>query len=125
MEAKSLGAVEFDTPIFISETDTPNTTLGEEYMSAGGTYIAFESAIHTPYITLLSRGDSSEVVDNDKKAELIAMWEQLDTSFLLTYSDDTTDNVRMVKGEGNLVFTPLFGGACQSRVLIKLAKIQG
>ena len=64
-------------------------------MSAGGTHIAFESAIHTPYITL----DSNQygILTEAQRDTLMTMWNTLDTTYTLTYDDDTTETVRMAK----------------------------
>ena len=121
LRAKSLGAVTFDTnTLFIQEQYNSNSVQGEMVMSAGGTHIAYESPIVTPYITL----DSNQhgIITEVQREALLTMWNTLDTTYTLTYDDDTTDEVRMAI-EKKIIFTPLFEGACEFRAIIPLAKV--
>ena len=119
LRAKQLGTVTFDTnTLFIQEQYTSNSVQGLSVVSAAGTHIAYEAEIYTPYITL----DSKEhgIIDETKRDALMTMWNTLDTTYTLTYDDDTTQVVRMAK-EKKIVFTPLFEGSCEFRALIPLA----
>ena len=122
LRAKSLGAVTFDytNKLFIKEEFDNGSVLGEMNMSADGTHIVYEASISTPYITLESRQHS--IISEAQRVALMTMWETLDTTYTLTYSDDSTDTVRMAK-EKKIVFTELWEGACQYRAVIPLAKV--
>ena len=122
LRAKQLGSVVFDNPntLFIQEQYSSNSVEGSFYMSAEGTHIAFEAAIHTPYITL----DSNQygILTEAQRDTLMTMWNTLDTTYTLTYDDDTTETVRMAK-EKSIAFSPLWEGSCEFRAVIPLAKV--
>ena len=121
LRAKSLGAVTFDTnTLFIQEQYSSDSVTGTMVMSAGDTHIAFEAPIHTPYITLDSREHG--IVAELQRDALMVMWNTLDTTYILTYDDDSTDLVRMAK-EKKIVFTELWEGSCTFKVIIPLAKV--
>ena len=121
LRAKSLGAVSFDVnTLFIEEQYNNDSVDGIAILSASGSHIVYESAINTPYITLDSK--QYGIITEEQRAALIVMWETLDTTYTLTYDDDTTEVVRMAK-EKQLVFTPLFEGSCEFRAVIPLAKV--
>lgn len=120
LRAKQLGAVTFDiNTLFIQEQYTSNNVEGSMKMSAAGTHIAYEAAINTPYITL----DSKEhgLIDEDARSALMVMWNTLNTTYTLTYDDDTTTTVRMAK-EKKIVFTPRWEGDCYFKCIIPLAE---
>lgn len=120
--ASSLGSVTFNNPntLFIQEEFNNTEVLGSMNMSAAGTHIVYEAEIHTPYITL----DSQEfgIVTEAQRATLMTMWETLETTYTLTYDDASTDTVRMAR-EKDIVFTPLWEGACEFKAIIPLAKV--
>ena len=121
LRAKSLGAVTFDTnTLFIQEQYNSNSVMGEMIMSADGTHISYEASISTPYITLDSKQHG--IITELQREALITMWNTLDTTYTLTYDDDTTDEVRMAR-EKKIIFTPLFEGSCEFRAIIPLAKV--
>jgi hypothetical protein len=117
---KKLGAVEFKWgSLFVQEEMETNDVMGEMVMSAAGTHIVYGAIIHTPYITL----DSFEhgwIDDADREA-ITAMWRDFETPQIITYTDDTTEEVRMAI-EKQLSFKPLFEGACVFTAIIPLAK---
>ena len=120
LRAKSLDSVTFtENTLFIQEEFQNAKVMGKMRMSAAGTHIVYQATINTPYITL----DSKEYgwVDDTQKEALEAMWETLGATYTLTYDDDTTETVRMAT-EKNIVFEPLFEGACKYRAVIPLAK---
>ena len=119
--AKQLGSVVFSlNTLFIQEEFTDGSVMGESLMSAGGTHIVYEAAINTPYITLDSKKHGW--ITEAQRVELVAMWNQLDTNFTLTYNDSTTDTVRMAR-EKKIVFIPLYEGSKKYTAVIPLAKV--
>lgn len=122
LRAKQLGTVIFNNPntLFIQEQFNNGGVLGKMAMSASGTHIVNESAIYTPYITLDSKDYG--IVTEAQRDTLMTMWETLDTTYTLTYDDDTTETVRMAR-EKKIVFTPLWEGACEFKAIIPLAKV--
>ena len=120
LRAKQLGSVIFGTnTLFIQEEFTDDTSQGSMIMSAAGTHIVYESEIHTPYITLDSKQNG--IITDEQRVALVAMRKQLDTTFVLTYDDDTTETVRFAK-EKKMVFTPRWEGCTQYTAVIPLAK---
>ena len=117
---KQLGTVVFSlNSLFIQEEESSNKVMGEVNMSASGSHIVYEAAITTPYITL----DSKQYgwITEAQRLAIVAMWEALGTTYTLTYTDDTTETVRMAR-EKNLTFTPLYEGAKKYTATIPLAK---
>jgi len=120
LRAKQLGSVEFSlNSLFIQEEMSDASVMGEAVMSAAGTHIVYEAAIHTPYITL----DSMKYgwITETQRLALVAMRKQLGTTFTLTYNDDSTETVRMAR-EKEMVFTPLYEGSQKYTAIIPLAK---
>ncbi len=122
MLVKSLGAVVFKTPIFVFETNAPNTVIGEEILMADGTFLSYAAEIHTPYINLISRAESSEVIDEAQKEALIAMNNEIGAVFTLVYEDDSNIEVAFARSSNKISFTPLFTGSCSYRVNVPLFK---
>ena len=119
--AKQLDTVIFsENTLFILEEFEDGSVQAEATLSAGGIHIVYESEVLTPYITLDSK--TYGWVDDIQVEALVAMWKQLDTTFTLTYDDDTTEVVRMAK-EKKMVFTPTHEGSCKYTALIPLAKV--
>lgn len=119
--AKQLGTVVFGmNTLFIREEMDDASVMSEVVMSAAGTHIVYEAEILTPYITL----DSKQYgwVTEAQRAELVSMRKQLDTTFTLTYDDDTTETVRFAK-EKKMVLTPLYEGSDKYTAVIPLAKV--
>ena len=121
LRAKQLGAVVFEqNSLFIEEEEQDDSVMGETFMSAAGAHIAFVAPVHTPYITL----DSKQYgwVTEAQRAELISMRTQLEATFTLTYSDDSTVEVRFAH-EKKMKFTPLYEGSKKYTVSIPLAEV--
>ncbi len=121
LRAKQLGAVIFaENTLFIDEEFADDSTMGEAVMSAVGTHIVYEANVYTPYITL----DSKQYgwISEAQRAALIAMQIQLNTTFTLTYDDDTTETVRFAR-EKKMIFTPLYEGCTRYTAVIPLAKV--
>ena len=120
--ARKLGNVEFTlNSLFIREQMQPDSKISEMQMSAAGTHIVYMADIATPYITL----DSMQYgwIDDTQREELLSMWAAQDdtVTYVLTYDDNSTEIVRMAV-EKEIVFTPLFEGACIYTAVIPLAK---
>ena len=119
-KATQIHTTVFMHPLWVNEFENPNTVMGEMVMSAGGTHIVYQAPIYTPYITLVSRDSGWLNVDN--MAEVKAYYEQLDTTFTLTYDDLSTETVRFAHEKG-IVFTPTYEGSCHFYATINLAKV--
>jgi len=118
--AKQLGTVTFNqNTLFIQEEFANDNVRGAMRMSAAGTHIIWGATIYTPYITLDSH-EMGWLSEADKDA-IIQMWRDFSTTQTLTYDDDSTDTVRMAV-EKDLVFTPLYEGACIYKAIIPTAK---
>ena len=120
--AKQLGSVVFGlNTLFIQEEMSDDSVMGETVMSADGTHIVFEAEIFTPYITL----DSKQFgwILEAQRLELVAMRKQLGAAFTLTYDDESTELVRMVK-EKKMEFIPTFEGSKKYTAIIPLAKVE-
>ncbi len=121
LRASSLGAVDFDmNTLFIKEQFTPNTVMGESVKSAAGTDIVYSATDYTPAITLESKENGW--VTETQRAALVAMWEVINTTYLLTYDNATTDTVRF-RHEAPPVFIPTIEGCDKFTVIIPLAKV--
>ena len=121
LRAKQLGAVTFShNTLFIQEEFKNDSVLGVTVMSAAGTHIVYEAPIHTPYITLDSK--QYGYVTEAQRVELVTMRNQLNSTFTLTYNDNSTELVRIAK-EKQMVFTPIYEGAKKYTVVIPLAKV--
>jgi hypothetical protein len=119
--AKQLGSVVFEyNTLFIREEFENDSILSEVYMSAARSHIVFEAEIATPYITLESHNNGW--ITEAQRAALVTMWKQLDTTFTLTYNDNSTETVRFAR-EKKMQFTPLYEGAKKYTAVIPLAKI--
>ncbi len=120
LRAKSIGAVTFLTnTLFINEEFTPNKIMGESIKSAAGTDIVYAAEDFTPTITLDSKQNG--IITDDQRIAIIAMWENIDVTYTLTYSDATTDTVRF-RHESPPTFTEIWEGACAYVAVIPLAK---
>lgn len=121
LRAKELNGIVFtNNALFIQEEFEDDSIVSEMFMSGAMTHIVYEAEILTPYITLTSK--EYGWVDDTQRLALIAMWRTLDTTFTLTYDDDSTVSVRMAR-EKKLVFTPTHEGSCLYMVVIPLAKV--
>ena len=119
--AKSIGTVTFEiNSLFIKEEEENDSIVSEMFMSSDGTHIVFEAEIYTPYITLSSK--SHGWINETQRLELVSMWKQLDTTFTLTYTDNTTETVRFAR-EKKMQLIPISEGAELYRGLIPLAKV--
>lgn len=118
--ATQIGAIEFLYAMWVNEYENPNTVMGEMVMSADGSHVAYQAPIKTPYITLTSRENgwlSEANVD-----ALKASYDQLDTTFTLTYGDLSTETIRFAHEKG-ISFTPIHEGSCYFYATINLAKV--
>lgn len=122
MRVKSLGAVVFGlNTMHVDEAMAPSNIVAQMRLSGAGTHIVYQSEILTPYITLNSL--SSSWITKDQKDALELMWQDLDTTYTLTYEDDSTDQVRMAR-EKQLEFTRLTEtNKDYYKVMIPLAKV--
>ena len=121
LRAKQLDTVVFGlNTLFIQEEMDDDSVLSEMNMSVAGTHIVYEAEIFTPYITLDSK--QYGFLTEDQMVTLIGLRKQLDTTFTLTYDDDSTETVRFAK-EKRMTFTPLFEGSCEYVAIIPLAKV--
>lgn len=118
--AKSLGLVTFDHTLHMQENLSPNSVMSEVMMSAGGAHIVYQAEIKTPYITLVSRKHGW--LKEDTKNALIELYNQLNTTFTLTYSDDSTDLVRFAHEKG-ISFDPVSESSEYFFATINLAKV--
>lgn len=118
--ATQISTTEFLYPMWVKELKNPNTMMGDMEMSVAGTHIVYQAQIHTPYITLESR--ESGWLNETNMTELIALYNQLDTTFTLTYSDASTDTVRFAHEKG-IIFKPTHEGSCYYYATINLAKV--
>lgn len=119
--AKQLDTIVFNlNTLFIQEEMMNDSVMGQMKMSGAGTHIVYEAEIFTPYITLDS--EQHGWLTEAQVEALTALWMQLDTTFTLTYDDDTTDTVRFAK-EKKMQFTPLYEGSCNYTAIIPLAKM--
>ena len=121
-KAKSLGSVTFLYELWVAEFEAPDNVMSEMRMSAAGSHVVYEAAIETPYITLVSKENGW--LNEQNVSDLKTSWADLGATLTLTYDDDTTETVRMAR-EKELVFTPLYEGACYYTAQIPLAKTGG
>lgn len=119
-KVKQINTIVLLHQLWIKEEEEPNTVISEVALSGAGTHVVFQAVMNTPYITLISKeyGWLSEDNMNDLKI----LYNQLGATFDITYSDDTTDTVRVAHEKG-IVFTPIYEGACYFSVTINLAKV--
>lgn len=121
LRAAQLGAVTFDTnTLFVSTQYSGSEVMGEVVMSAAGSHIVYEASISTPYITLESQEHG--IISETQREALMTMWNTLNTTYTLTYDDATTTTVRMAR-EKEIVFVPLWEGACDFTCTIPLAVV--
>lgn len=119
--AKQLGNVVFQkNSLFVKEEMEGSKVMAEMKMTSAGTHVVYEVPITTPYITL----DSGMYgwIDDSQRQELIDMWNNIGSTYTLTYTDNTTDTVRMAR-EKRLVITPLYEGCDTFTAVIPLAKV--
>ncbi len=118
LRAKQLGNVVFEhNTLFIKEQFESDGVVGAEYTTAAGTRVYYGANIYTPHVTL--DGQSYGWVEDDQRAELIAMWGNVGQSYTLTYNDNSTATVYM-RPDSKPVFTPLYEGACKYSPLLFL-----
>ncbi len=118
--AVSLGGVVFDYKLYVLQLDAPEDILSEVAITEAGVHAVWQNKVLTPYITLSSKqhGWLSQSV----KDSIIALYEQLDTTFTLEYDDGSTDEVRFAH-ENGISFTPLNEGCNVFLGQINLAKV--
>ncbi len=119
--AKSLDTVTFSmNTLFIQEEFTDNSLLAEAKLSAAGTRISYVAVINTPNITL----DSKEYgwIKEEEKNLIDIMFLDIDSTFILTYNDDTTDEV-MFRHEVPPSFTATHEGSQTYTAIIPLVKV--
>ena len=121
LRGKQIGAVTFDTnTLFIQEQLSPNGMIGKDYKSAAGTDISYSATDHNPTITLDSQQNG---LLTEAQCDTIAtMYQAIDTTYTLTYDDDTTDTVRF-RHDKRPTFVALFEGSCQFRCVIYLSLV--
>ncbi len=117
MKAKSLGGVVFEYP---QEVFRECSVKAEKKRSAAGTNIVFEAMIYTPDITLSSAQDDWLSLENVNGLSLLC--EQIDTTFILIYEDDTTEEV-MFDHSKTPSFTEIKTGICFYYGNIPLMKV--
>ena len=118
--AISIGSVIFDYTLHIAELNAPVNIKTEVNVSESGMHIVWQSDILTPYITLESQNHGW--LSQDNKDEILSQYALLETTFVLTYSDETTDTVRFAHEKG-IVFKPLFEGSNIYTAEINLALV--
>ncbi len=106
MKAKQLGLTVFEYP---QEVSTECIVTGVTHRSAAGTNITYESSIQAPYITLIS--DADDWLSETDKDAIMTMCGQINTTFTLTYEDDTTDTVRFDHSK-ELMLEEIADGVC-------------
>jgi len=106
--ATQIGSVEFDHSLLVAELDNPNNILCEVNISEAGNHIVWQTEVEERYITLVS-GEGGWIY-HDTKLALIALYNQLETVFTLTYSDESTDTVRFAH-EKPPKFVEIYEGA--------------
>ena len=117
---KSVGVLTFSHTLWGDEYEKPSHIVGEMRRSAAGTHIVYEAEILTPYRTLNSKRHGW--LTSEDVAAIKVMYDQLDTTFTLTYDDDSTEIVRFAH-EKQPVFTPITEAAKYYTVVIPLAKV--
>lgn len=118
---KQIGSIVLDSPLYIVEYDQPNDMMGEVVMSGAGTHIAYSAPIYTPYRTAESRGQSGWLSEQNI-ADLKTLWNGT-TTFNITYSDDSTETVRMAH-EKQFTLEEISLGACIYVGSIPMAVVQ-
>lgn len=121
LKVKQIGTVTFDQGYAdLLEELSDDTIIGETVMSAAGTHISYVAEIVTPYITVDSGGHAW--ITDAQRIELISMRRQLESTFTITYSDDSTDTVRFAH-EKKMEFSEVSKGIEVFSALIPLAKV--
>ncbi len=105
--------------LFIKEEMEPDTFVAESKMTAATTEITYVAQKRNPYVTLLSLQYS--YVTDDQRAQIIAMYETLDTEYEIEHLDATTDTVRF-RMDAPPVFSETFEGSCLFVAEINLMK---
>ena len=116
----SIGSTTLNRSLYVEELDKPNNIQSEVNMSESGIHLVWQMEIQTPYITLVSK--QSGWLDQETKDALMAQYALLETSFVLTYSDLSTDNVRFAHERG-ISFDAVIEGSEPYSVKINLAKV--
>ena len=117
---KQIGTVILDYPLWVKEYLAMRNMLGEKRTSTAGTAILYEAEIHTPTRTLTSR--ESGWLSEQNIADLKTLWNQMDTSFDIIYSDDSTETVVFDRSIP-MNFTDVYEGACDYTANISLIKV--
>jgi uncharacterized membrane protein len=119
-KAIQLGSIKFDSPLWVLEYETPSDISASMVMTAANTHVVYESEINTPYITLISKANGW--IEETTKNDILALYSDLSvTDLVLTYSDTSTDTVRIAREKG-ITFAPIYEGACVYTTTINLAK---
>ena len=117
MKAKQLGAVVFEYP---QEVVRECFVKGEKRVSAAGTKIVYESPMYSPDITLASATDDWLSLNNVN--DLTAMCGQINTTFTLTYEDNSTEEV-VFDHSKTISFNEIKEGSCFFYGNVSLIKI--
>lgn len=118
--AVSLGNTTFNRKLYVSELDEPNNIQSEVNITEAGIHVVWQNEILTPYITLVSREHGW--LDQATKDSILADYGVLGTSFVLTYDDGSTDDVRFAHEKG-ISFTAVIEGCEPYTTQINLAKV--
>ncbi len=119
--ATQLGTVTFDTnSMFILEEFSPTNRPSESVESAANTDIVWVAIDSTPQITLESR--SYGLITDAQRRTLLDMFEDVTSTYTLTYNDATTTQVRF-RWEEPPTFEETYEGSCRYTATIPLATI--
>lgn len=119
-KAIQLDSIVFDHSLFIEEEDAPNNIQSEVNLTESGVHVVWQSEIKTPYITLISKNHGW--LKQSTKDAIMALYNQYESTFVVTYDDLSTDTVRFAHERG-LSFTPIFEGSEHYTTQINLAKV--
>lgn len=119
-KVKKIGTIVLEYNLHIQELDAPDNILTEMNMSEGGTHIIWTKAILTPYITLYS-GEHGWISQTNKDA-IMALYNVLESTITITYTDNTTESVRFAHEKG-ISFNPTYEGSDDYTATINLAKV--
>jgi hypothetical protein len=118
--AVSIGSTVFDYKLYIIENDEPNNINTEVSTTEAQMHVIWQAEMLTPYITLTSKEHGW--IKQATKDALISQYSLLETTFILSYDDGTTDNVRFAQEKG-ISFVPLSEGCDIYTTQINLAKV--
>ena len=105
--------------LFVKEEMEPDTFILETKISAATTEITYVAEKKNPYVTLQSLQYS--YITDDQRSQIIAMYEALDTLYLIEYLDATTDTVRF-RMDNPPTLSETFEGSCTFTTEINLMK---